>query len=197
MPPPPGVIPASVTWGGPGPAVWEQGTQIEPTPGDLCLGRKGYGVRWFESLPSASHLTLWLGAQVGLRPPPQSARNARCPWSLPNASAHHHAPVGLLRTWAWSQRTPRPGGRRIPVGLGRGPACAWSGFTAASPAWVYVCIRCGGGDLGAESWAPGSPSQPRKKHVSHTDTGIPSFLFLIREDCHLRGSQLQKAPIVS
>lgn len=104
------------------PQCGEGGTQMDPAPGDPCLGRKGYGVRWFESLPSASHLTLWLGAQVGLRPPPQSARNARCLWSLPDASACHHASCsvpgpghnpalglgagGYLWVWEEGPRTP-------------------------------------------------------------------------------------------
>lgn len=40
-----------------------------------------------------------------------------------------------------------------------------------------MCTRCGG--QGAACWAPGSLAQPRKKHLSHTNTGFPFFLLPI------------------
>lgn len=111
------------------------------------------------------------------------------------------APWLFLCTWVSSQPIPWLGGRRIPVGLGTGPGHA-SGSTPIVGLCVHekeraYCGGSGGGVLG--SWVPMTAKEDAFQPLGHW---VPFFSLSDqqsqpREDCHLRGSQLQKVPIVS
>lgn len=111
------------------------------------------------------------------------------------------APCLFLCTWVSSQPISWLGGRRIPVVLGTGP-----GHASGSTPIVGLCVRekehayCGepgGGVLG--SWvritAKEDVFQPHGHWVLFFS--LSGQQSQPREDCHLRGSQLQKVPIVS
>lgn len=103
---------------------------------------------------------------------------------------------------------PQCEGRRTPVGLGEG-ATRVSGLVWREFPLHWVCAYVGRslrkeGGQEAESGLRDSYHSQGKKHFSHRNPDLPSFLSLIgranpREavSFHLRGSQLQKVSTVS